>query len=152
MYPPATRIITALGLALCATVANAADIQVKMLDVSKTEDLVAFEPTFVKANVNDTIVFISANPGHNSHSLLVPAGAQTWESRFDKDFQVTLNKEGIYIYACDAHKDMGMVGIVQVGKAVNMEEAKIKAAEITSKLEMHEDRVTKALGKVQLTD
>lgn len=152
MFPPATHIITALGLALYTTFANAADIQVKMLDISKTEGLVAFEPTYVSANVNDTIVFTSVNPGHNSHSLLVPAGAQTWESRFDKDFQVKLEKEGIYLYACDAHKDMGMVGVVQVGKAVNLEEAKIKAAEITSRLEMHEDRLTKALGKVQLAD
>lgn len=147
MHPPGTRIITALGLALFTTFSDAADIQVKMLDVSKTEGLVAFEPTFVKANVNDTLVFVAANPGHNSHSLLVPPGARTWESRFDKDFQVTLEKEGIYIYACDAHKDLGMVGVVQVGSAVNLEEAKRKAAEITSKLEMHEERLTKALNQ-----
>lgn len=66
MYPPRTRIITALGLALYAVFANAADIQVKMIDISKTEGLVAFEPTFVKANVNDTIVFTSTNPEHNA--------------------------------------------------------------------------------------
>ena len=152
MYPPRTRIITALGLALYAVFANAADIQVKMIDISKTEGLVAFEPTFVKANVNDTIVFTSTNPGHNSRSLLVPSGAQTWQSRFDKDFRVTLEKEGIYIYACDAHKDLGMIGVVQVGKAVNLEEAKIKAAEISSKMEMHEDRLIKALNQVQPAD
>lgn len=152
MYPPGTQIITALGLAIYATFANAADIQVRMLDISKTEGLVAFEPTFTKANVNDTIVFVSANPGHNSHSLLVPDGAQDWQSRFDRDFQVTLDKEGVYIYACDAHKDMGMIGVVQVGKAVNLEEAKIKAAEISAKLEMHEDRLIKALNKVQPAD
>lgn len=148
MYPLRTRIITALGLALYTTFVSADDIEVKMLDFSKTQGPVAFEPLFVKANVNDTIVFTAVDPGHNTHSVFGPSDAQPWESRFDKEFRVTLDKEGVYLYVCDAHRDLGMVGVVQVGKAVNLKEAKAKAAEISATMEMHEDRFATALKEV----
>ena len=138
-----------MSLALCATSANAADIQIKMLDSSPTEGKLAFEPGFVKANVNDTIVFSPVNAGHNSRSLLVPSGAQPWKSPFDKEFRVKLEKEGVYLYACDAHKDMGMVGVVQVGKPINLEEARKKAAEESSAMAMNKSRFAKALDQVQ---
>jgi pseudoazurin len=149
MHPLQNRFIAALSLALCASSVSAADIQIKILDNSTTEGLFVFEPGFVKADVNDTLVFIPANPGHNSRSLLVPEGAQPWKSPFNKEFRVKLEKEGIYLYACDAHKNMGMAGVVQVGKAVNLEEARKKAAEESSTMVMNKDRFAKALGKVQ---
>lgn len=152
MYSLRTRIIIATGLALYATFVSAADIEIKMLDFSKTQGPVAFEPIFVKANVNDTIVFTAVDPGHNTHSVFIPFGARPWESQFDKEYRVVLEKEGIYLYVCDAHRDLGMVGVVQVGKAVNLKEAKAKAAEISSTMGMHEDRFANALKQVQLTD
>jgi pseudoazurin len=149
MYPPKIQIIAALSFFLCTASANAADIEVKMLANSKTEGILAFEPSFVKANVNDTIVFIPVDPGHNSHSLLVPPDAQTWKSSFNKEFRVKLEKEGVYLYVCDAHKNMGMVGVVQVGKAVNLEEARKKASAESAAMALNKDRFTKALDKVQ---
>lgn len=149
MYLLKTRIIAALGLALCAISASAADIEIKMLASSPTEGILVFEPSFVKANVNDTIVFIPVAPGHNSRSLLVPADAQTWKSPYNKEFRVTLEKEGVYLYVCDAHKNMGMVGVVQVGKAVNLEEARKKAAEESSAMAMNKGRFAKALDQVK---
>ena len=149
MYPLKPQIIAALSFALCVTSVNAADIEVKMLASSPTEGILAFEPSFVKASVNDTIVFIPVNPGHNSHSLLVPSDAQTWKSTFDKEFRVKLEKEGVYLYVCDAHKNMGMVGVVQVGKAANLEEARKKAAEASASMVMNKDRFAKALDQVK---
>ena len=149
MYRIANQIFAALSLFLCVTTVYAADIQVKLIDKSATEGMLAFEPGFVKAEVNDTIVFTPAGVGHNSHSLLVPAGARTWQSPFDKEFRVKLEKEGIYLYGCDAHKKMGMVGVVQVGKAVNLDEARKKASEESATMLMNKDRFTKALDKVE---
>lgn len=149
MYPLKTQIIAALSLLLCAASAYAADIEIKMLANSPTEGILVFEPGFVKANVNDTIVFIPVVPGHNSSSLLVPPDAQTWKGPYDKEFRVKLEKEGVYLYVCDAHKNMGMVGVVQVGKAVNLEEARKKAAETSATLVMNKDRFTKAFEQVQ---
>lgn len=149
MYTLKKQIIAALSLALCAASANAADIEVKILDKSQQEGIFAFEPSFVKADVNDTIVFIPTNPGHNSRSLLIPSGAQDWKSSFNKEFRVKLEKEGVYLYVCDAHKSMGMVGVVQVGKAVNLEEARKKATEESAAMVMNKDRYTKALDQVK---
>ena len=149
MYPLKPRTIAVLSLLLCAAPANAADIEVRLLDTSETGGMLIFEPSFVKASVNDTIDFIPGIKGHNTHSLLVPAGAKEWKGPFDKEFRVKLEQEGVYLYVCDAHKPMGMVGVVQVGKAVNLEEARKKAAETTATLIMNKDRFTKALEQVQ---
>lgn len=152
MCTPNKQIVAALSLALCAASANAADIEIKMIDSSPAGGLLAFEPGFVKADVNDIIVFSSASAGNNSHnsrSLLLPSGAQPWKSPFNKEFRVKLEKEGIYLYVCDSHKNMGMVGVVQVGNAVNLEEARKKAAEETAAMVLGKDRFAKALDKVQ---
>ena len=149
MYTLKVKIIAALSLVLCAASATAADIEVKMLDKSETGGMLTFEPSFVKASVNDTIVFIPTNKGHNSSSLLVPAKAETWKGSYDKEFRVKLEKEGVYLYVCDSHKPMGMVGVIQVGKAVNLEDAKGKAAEESAKMIMNKDRFTKALEHVK---
>ena len=143
------QIAAALSLFVCIAPASAADIEIKMTGNLETGDMLTFEPGFVKANVNDTLVFIPTNKGHNSSSLLVPAKAESWRGPYDKELRVKLEKEGIYLYVCDAHKPMGMVGVVQVGKAVNLEDAKVKAAEASARMIINKDRFTKALEKVQ---
>jgi pseudoazurin len=145
-----TQIVAVLGLMLCAASVSAADIEIRMLDKSETEGMLAFEPSFVKAKPGDTLVFIPVNPGHNTSSLLIPAKAESWKSAYDnKEVRIKLEKEGVYLYVCDAHKPMGMVGVVQVGKAVNLEEVRKKVAEESARMVMNKDRFTKALEKVQ---
>lgn len=141
--------VAALCLFFFAAFANAADIRIKMLNKSESGGLFVFEPAYIKANVNDTLIFIPTDIGHNTFSLLVTSGAQSWRSPYDKEFRVTLDKEGVYLYACDAHKKMGMVGIVLVGKASNMNDAKMKVAEESASMLMNKDRFTKLLDKVQ---
>lgn len=149
MSPLTIVTAAALSSVIYAASTSAADIQIKMLDSSSTEGKLAFEPSFVKADINDTIVFSPVNKGHNSHSLFVPSGAPPWKSAFDKEFRVKLEKEGVYLFACDAHKEMGMVGVIQVGKAVNLEEARKKAAEEGATMVMNKDRFTKAFSQVR---
>ena len=149
MHPITKQNFAVLSLVLCTATANAAEIQVKLTDKSATEGTLAFDPGFVKAEINDILVFTNVSVGHNSHSLLVPAGAETWQSPFDKEFRVKLTTEGIYLYGCDAHGKMGMVGVVQVGKAINIDEARKKASEVSATMLMNKDRFTKALDKVQ---
>ena len=129
--------------------AQAAEIRIKMLDSSASGPL-AFEPGFVKANPGDTVVFEPTQKGgHNAVSLLVPPGAKAWSGATDKETRVKLDKEGIYLYACAAHKRMGMVGVVQVGKPVNLEEAKKVAKEASSGFVLNKDRLEKELARIQ---
>jgi len=143
------RIIAVLSLVLCAASVYAAEIQIKLLDKSPNGDMLVYSPGFVKAEVNDTVVFTNISAGHNTHSLLVPPGAQSWQSQFDKEFRVKLEKEGVYLYGCDAHKRMGMVGVIQVGEAVNLDAARNKVSEESASMVMNKDRFARELENVK---
>ena len=134
---------------LAATNAMSADIIVKQLNTGKDGAMV-FEPAFVKAAVGDTIIFQATEKGaHQSVSLLVPAGAKAWSGPMDADFKVKVEKEGVYLYACTPHKAMGMVGVIQAGKPVNLAEAKAAATKEQAGFAMNKTRFDTALAKVK---
>ncbi len=60
-----------------------------------------------------------------------------------------LDKEGVYLYACAAHRMMGMVGVVLVGNPVNLEEAKTIAKQESTKFVLNKDRFEKELAQVK---
>lgn len=132
-----------------APAAWADEIHIKMLDKSDSGPL-AFEPGFVQAKVGDTIVFEPTQTGgHSAVSLLVPPGAKAWSGAPDKETQVTLSAEGIYLYACAAHKMMGMVGVIQVGKPVNLEAATKVAKGESLRFVLNKDRFDKELAQIK---
>lgn len=115
-------------ISICLSVAAApglaADITVKMLNTGKDGPM-AFEPSYVRVAVGDNVIFVPAEKGaHYSVSMLQPAGAKPWRGTPDQEFKVKIDKEGLYLYACEPHKTLGMVGIIQAGKPVNFAEAK----------------------------
>lgn len=139
------------GLILAAGVqaVQADEIRIKMLDMSASGPL-AFEPSFLKARVGDTVIFEPTQKGgHSTVSLLVPPGAQAWSGVADKETRVTLSKEGVYLYACTAHKMMGMVGVIQAGNPVDLEAARQVAAQEASKFVMNKDRFEKELAQIK---
>lgn len=138
-----------LMMAATAQAAFADEIRIKMLDKSDSGTL-AFEPGFVKVNPGDTIVFEPTQMGgHSSFSLLVPLGAQAWSGAPDKEVRVRLDKEGVYIYECAAHKMMGMAGVILVGKPVNLDEARKAAKTESAKFVLNKDRLEMELGQVK---
>lgn len=142
-----------LGAGLIATAvaqgARADEIRIKMLDKSVSGPL-AFEPGFVNAKLGDTIIFEpTQSGGHSSVSLLVPPGAHSWSGAADKETRVKLDAEGVYLYACSAHKMMGMVGVVLVGKPVNLEQATETAKSESQKFVLNKDRFDKQLAQIK---
>jgi pseudoazurin len=119
-----------------------------MVDTSKDGPL-AFDPLFVTAKVGDTLVFTPESKGHTTQSLLVPEGAKPWKNGYDSLTRITLEKEGIYLYGCEAHLRMGMVGVVQVGQPVNLDAAKKAAAATGAQFVMNKDRFVNALARVR---
>lgn len=110
-----------------ASVAFAAEYEVQMLNKG-TDGIMVFEPAFVKAAPGDTITFVATDPTHNVKSVLVPDGASAFQSpgavvKKGEKYSVVLEKEGVYVYECVPHTPMGMVGIVQIGNAVNADKA-----------------------------
>lgn len=147
--PCLTTALAAAGIALWAPAAHAAEHVVKMLNNGKDGAMV-FEPAFVKAAVGDTVVFApTEKAAHNSASLLLPAGAKAWKGAPDAEVRVKLDKEGLYLYACEPHKVMGMVGVIQAGKPVNLAEAKAAASKEQASFALGKDRFDKALAQAK---
>ncbi|MFT3822017.1 MAG: pseudoazurin [Rubrivivax sp.] len=141
--------LTTALVASASPAAQAADHVVKMLNAGKDGAMV-FEPSYVRAEVGDTVVFTPTDKAaHNSASLLVPAGAKTWKGASDAEVRVKLEKEGVYLYTCEPHKVMGMVGVIQAGKPANLAAAKAAAAKEQATFAMGKDRFDKALAQVK---
>lgn len=118
------------ALALGATVAfagaaGAAEFEVKMLNKGEKGTMV-FEPDLIIAAPGDTVRFVPTDKGHNVETIkgMLPDGAKPFKSKFNEEFTVTLDAEGVYGVKCTPHYAMGMVALIRVGEAGNLEEAK----------------------------
>ena len=122
---------------------------VKMLNSGEGGQMI-FEPAVIKVSVGDTIHFKATDAAHNSVSVdgMLPAGAASWASQLSQDISVTLDTEGVYVYQCDPHVMMAMVGVIQVGDAVNLDNIKASAAEKKSAFMLNSERLDEYLAQL----
>jgi len=132
------------GMLLCGT-ALAAEYEVKMLNKG-ADGVFVFEPGFLKIARGDTVNFLPIDMAHMPKSEVTPDGS-SWKGEMNKPFSVTLTEEGVFIYSCLPHKMLGMVGVIQVGEAVNLAAAKKAAAGI--KIAQNKERLDKYLAQVK---
>jgi pseudoazurin len=138
-----------LASLLSASLANAATHEIKMLNNGK-DGIMVFEPAFLKAKKGDVIKFVPTDAGHDVASVSIPKGAKSWTGEVGKAVTTTLTKEGVYLYECKVHLPMAMIGVIQVGKASNLDDVKKAAAsELDPKIAMNKERVAKYLGEVK---
>lgn len=114
--------------------------QVQMLNYKDGESMI-FDPGYLKIDPQDHVTFIPSDLGHNSKSLLVPNGSKNWNGKNDQKITIKFDHEGIYIYECSNHSVMAMLGVIQVGKASNLKEAKDFLEHHKKKLAMNKDRL-----------
>ena len=108
----------------------------------------AFKPDIIYIAPGDTAKFRNMT-SHNSKSMIIPEGAEGWESKLGENIGVTLEKEGIYGYVCVPHIGFGMVGVIVVGTPTQeMKDAAMKTAMDT--LEGPFRRLIGKLKKVQV--
>ena len=122
---------------------------VKMLNAGEGGNMI-FEPPVLKVSLGDTVHFKAVDMSHNSATIdgLIPEGASTWSGAINEDISITLNTEGVYIYQCDPHAMMAMVGVIQVGEAVNMEEVSSKAETFKSNFMLNSERLSSYLAQL----
>jgi pseudoazurin len=122
---------------------------VKMLNSGDGGNMI-FEPAVIKVSKGDTIHFKAVDMSHNSASIdaFMPSGASAWAGAMNQDISVTLDVEGVYVYQCDPHAMMAMIGVVQVGEAVNMDEVRGAADQYKSNFMMNADRLTSYLAQL----
>ena len=75
----------------------------------------AFEPSLVRANVGDTVLFIPQDGGHATTSLIVPQGGVPWEAPLNSEARITVTAPGVYLYKSRPHFAVGMIGMIVVG-------------------------------------
>lgn len=132
-----------LGLALPGF---AAEHEVKMLNKGAAGTMV-FEPAFVQAAPGDVIRFVPTDKSHNVESIkgMLPAGVESFKSKVNETYELTVDAEGVYGIKCTPHYAMGMVMLVQVGDAAaNLDEA--KAVKLPKKAQ---ERMDAAFSEVQ---
>ena len=122
---------------------------VKMLNSGPGGTMV-FDPPVIKVSVGDTIHFKCVDLSHNSASIagMIPEGASSWAGMLSQDISVTLEKEGVYVYQCDPHVMMAMVGVIQAGEATNLESIKAAVAAKKSTFIMNADRLDNYLSQL----
>ncbi|MFL2722634.1 MAG: pseudoazurin [Gammaproteobacteria bacterium] len=142
--------------------ASATQVEVKKVELSEGSEHVVkmlnsgdggqmiFEPAVIKVSVGDTIHFKATDMSHNSASVqgMVPNGASAWAGSMNQDVSVTLDTEGVYVYQCDPHAMMAMIGVIQVGDAVNMNEIKQASENYRATFVMNADRIDNYLNQL----
>ena len=136
-------------LLLTSTSISAKEHIIRMLDRDDNGQQMVFEPAVLNVNIGDIVTFIPAGNAHDSISVFTPKGANTWHGKRDQSVNVTINKEGIYIYKCAPHFYMGMVGVIQAGKPTNIEQAKQFSEKISKRLITHKDRLINYLNTIE---
>lgn len=126
--------LLAAALALLAGAASAESYTVEMLNRGDAGAMV-FEPAFLRVEPGDTVTFVPTDRSHNSATIegLLPEGAEPWAGELNEEITVTLTAEGLYGYQCDPHAPMGMVGLIQVGEATNLDAVAAAAPELRGK-------------------
>ena len=122
---------------------------VRMLNIGPGGSMV-FDPPVIKVSVGDTIHFKATDLSHNSASIqdMIPADASSWSGSLNQDISIKLENEGVYVYQCDPHLLMAMVGVIQVGAASNLEEIKQSARNLKSTFAMNVDRLESYLSRL----
>jgi pseudoazurin len=127
------RWVTALlTLLLAVAPAQARDWQVRMLNRGPDGAAMAYAPAFLAIQPGDTVHFLATDRGHNAESLpgMIPQGAAPFRGRINEEIVVRFTAPGLYGYKCLPHLGMGMVGLIQVGRAANRAEIAGAAARL----------------------
>ncbi|MEM9388744.1 MAG: plastocyanin/azurin family copper-binding protein [Pseudomonadota bacterium] len=83
-----------------------------------------FDPDFLRMAPGDTVTFQVDDLDHQPQSAFVPPGARPWRAQKGKSITVTLRAPGVYVFDCAYHNVMGMAGVIVVGEASNVAEAR----------------------------
>lgn len=147
MLTKTLSLTAALAFLAGAAAASETTHTVQMLNKGEAGAMV-FEPAYIAAQPGDTITFVPTDRGHNAATIegILPEGAEAFEGGMGEEVSITVTEEGLYGIQCDPHAAMGMVAVIQVGAATNLEAATAAAEELRGKAK---ERFQDALTQVQ---
>jgi pseudoazurin len=119
------KTIGALAVAIAAVSfaapSLAANVVVKELNKGP-DGLFVFEPELVTIKPGDTVTFIADDKGHDVQSIpgMIPAGAQPFQGQMSQNDTIKFTTPGIYVYKCQPHFPLGMIGVIVVASPNNL--------------------------------
>lgn len=143
------KFIIAAAVLVASPLVSAAEHSVKLLTSGAGGQTMVMEPAYIKIAAGDTINFSPSDTSHNAQSVSTPVGAEAFETPMGQTVTVTFDQEGVYIYKCLPHLALGMVGVVQVGEAVNLEAAKKDGEALSAMIYMNKEQLTEALAQIK---
>ena len=140
-----------LCLILLTSFVSAENFDIKMVNADASGQVMVFDPPFIKANIGDTVTFLPTDMLHNSQSVpgLIPSSASSWNGAMNEKITIELNTEGVYVYQCTPHIALGMIGVIQVGEATNLDNIKNSSSALESMIVMNKERVQEYISQVQ---
>ena len=107
------HILNIFSLLFIIVVSNSAFSKTTQIEFTEDD---TFSKEVVYINVGDTIKWIPKNEGHNVEFLGGPNISSLPESsNVDAFHSITFDASGVYLYHCEPHGNMGMLGLVIVG-------------------------------------
>lgn len=136
----ATRILATLGLCALAIPAVAEQHTIEMKNSGEDGSMV-FEPGYLNVSPGDSVKFVATDMAHNSVSVAVPEGAESWTGEMNEEITVPLNEEGVYVYKCTPHAALNMAGVIQVGEPTNYDAAESAVEKLSNNAATNKDRL-----------
>lgn len=100
-----------INLVVVSKITAAETIEIEFTE----DDSYSIEVAFI--DVGDTIEWFPKNEGHNVEFLVGPnMNALPNNSKMNEFHSVLFKTPGIYLYGCTPHLNMGMLGLIIVGK------------------------------------
>ena len=110
--------------AYAKTIITAETNEIEMLNKRDDGGVMVYSVDVAKINTGETITWLPTDKMHNVEMKKGPDGAALpKKSKFSKEFSMTFDVPGIYVYQCTPHVAMGMIGIVVVGGDTSNKEA-----------------------------
>lgn len=84
--------------------------------VTVTVQGISFEPMITHIQPGDTVQWLNMNV-HSTTSVdnLIPDKEESWDSPIGHNYEKAFTHEGIYLYKCKPHSNLGMAGVIIVG-------------------------------------
>ena len=133
---------------LAAPSSYGAEFTVNAVTTGTNGEMMVFSPGYLKVEVGDTVNFIPSDASHNAESFVSPSSETAFVTALGKDTRITFSQEGVYLYKCTPHFVLGMVGVIQVGKAVNKNEALAVWKPMEPMMSMNQGRMATYLEQI----
>lgn len=137
-----------LATFLAAPSSYGAEFTVNAVTTGTNGEMMVFSPGYLKVEVGDTVNFMPSDASHNAESFVSPSPETAFVTALGEDTRVTFSQEGVYLYKCTPHFVLGMVGVIQVGKAVNKNEALAVWKPMESMMSMNQGRMATYLEQI----